>query len=150
MAYTYAISALRHKRKRLVSEIDATERTLAKQRDALHALDATLRLFHPDADPSHLTTIRPVWRGIYFRMGERPRYCLEALRDAGCPRTTAQIAEYVMRAKGMDIADRKLRGYVVNHIHRTLGRPAVAGKVRRVVTEAGKDTWWDFGDGMGA
>lgn len=144
MRYTYALSALRHKRARLAGEIEATERTLAKRREELAAIDATLRLFHPDADPSHITSIRPVWRGIYFRQGERPRLCLDALRDAGKPLPTAQITAYVMRAKGMDAADRKLRAAVHGHIHRAMSRLAVQGRVRRILSEPPSETWWEL------
>jgi hypothetical protein len=39
--------------------IEAAERKLDKDRETLALLDATLRLFHPDADPNHITAIRP-------------------------------------------------------------------------------------------
>ena len=148
MRYTYAISALRHKRARLAGEIEAAERAIAKRRAELAALDGTLRLFHPEADPSHIVSVRPIWRGIYFRQGERPRLCLEALRDAGAPLPTPRIAEYVMRAKGMDVADRPLRGTVLVFMHKALARLVDKGLVRKIVVEP--EAWWELVDGMGA
>src|SRR5579862_7208960 len=103
MRYTYAISALRHKRARLAGEIEAAERAIAKQRATLATVDATLRLFHPDADPEHITAIRPIARDMVFRHGERRRLCREAMRDAGTPIPTRMVTEYVMRAKGLDV-----------------------------------------------
>jgi hypothetical protein len=53
--------------------------TIAKQREALAALDTTPRLSHPDADTAHVTSIQPIGRSYFFRRGERVRPCLEAL-----------------------------------------------------------------------
>ena len=64
MRYTFAISALRDKRARLLGEIESLERKAAKLRQDMANIDATLRLFHPDADPSHITPIRPRWRRV--------------------------------------------------------------------------------------
>ena len=100
MRYTYTVSALRDKRARIAGEIEAAERKIAKDWETLASLDGTLRLFHPEADPNHIMSIRPKWRGVYFRNGERTRLCLEALRDAGGPVKQSGIAEYVMLAKG--------------------------------------------------
>jgi len=141
MRYTYAISALRDRRARLAGEIEAAERRTAKLRQDMANIDATLRLFHPDADPSHITPIRPKWRGVYFRNGERTRLCLEALRDAGGPLRQGGIAEYVMRAKGMDPADKPLRAVIVNNVGVSLARLAKLGTVRRVIVAP--DTWWE-------
>ena len=142
MRYTYAISALRHKRAHLAGEIESVERAQTKRREELAALDATLRLFHPDADPAHITSIRPKWHGFYFRHGERSRLCLEALRDSGLPMTTAEITAYVMRAKGMDAADRKLRGLVMGGAHGALARLGAKGLVRRLMSEP--EAWWEI------
>lgn len=142
MRYTYAISALRDKRARLAGEIAATERALAEKRAALTNLDATLRLFHPTADPEHITSIRPVTRGIWFRLGERPRLCLEALRDAGRPLPAPEITTYVMRSKGWDVMDRMLRRQSTMFVHTALGRLEKQGTVRRIIEAP--DVWWEL------
>ena len=142
MRYTYAISALRDKRARLSGEIEAAERGIAKNRESLAAIDATLRLFHPAADPSYITPIWPKWRGVYFRNGERTRLCLEALREAGGPTTQPKIAEYVMRAKAMDPADRPLRAVIVNNVGVSLFRLSKAGVVRKIIAEP--EVWWEL------
>ena len=82
MRYTFAISALRDRRARLAGAIEVYDLRAARARQDMATIDATLRLFHPDADPNHIIPIRPRWRGIYFHNGERTRLCLEALRDA--------------------------------------------------------------------
>jgi hypothetical protein len=143
MRYTYALSALRHKRARLAGEIITAERATDKLRETLAALDATLRLFHPDADPSRLTPIkaRSKWRNLWFRQGEPARLCLEALRDAGAPRTTRQIAEYLMRAKHLDVNDKPLRARMTEHARGTMRRQEAKGSVRRILDEP--EVWWE-------
>jgi hypothetical protein len=89
--YTYAIAGLRDKRARLAGETEAAERAIAKQREAVAALDATMRLFHPDADPAYITSIHPIGRSYFFRRGKRMRFCVEALRDAGAPLPTPAV-----------------------------------------------------------
>ena len=142
MRYFYALSALRDKRARIAGEIEAIERNSAKLQQDLANIDATLRLFHPGADPSHITSIRPKWRGVYFRQGERLRLVLEALRDADGPLTQARIAEYLMRAKGLDPTDRSLRAVVVNNTGMALYRLDRKGMIRRVILEP--EVWWEL------
>jgi hypothetical protein len=142
MRYTYAISALRHKRARLAGEIEAAEHRLAKEREKLAALDATLRLFHPDADPAHLTPIRPIMRCSLFRHGEQRRLCREALRDAGGPLPTRLVTEYLMRAKGVDVADRPLRREMLEHTRKALMRLEAHETVRKIITEP--EVWWEL------
>ena len=142
MRYTYALSALRDKRARLAGEIEAAELRLMKQRTGLVALDATLRLFHPDADPNHITSIRPMFRCSLFRHGEQRRLCREALRDAGGPLPTRLVTEYLMRAKGVDPADRPLRRAMLEHTRLALMRLAERGQVRKIIEEP--EVWWEL------
>jgi hypothetical protein len=144
MRYQYAISGLRHKRAHLAGEIEQIEREQAKRRAELAAIDATLRLFHPDADPDHITSIRPIWRGVYFKPGQRPRLCLQALRETGRPMNTGEIVEYVMRAKGMDRDDKKLRRLVKEHMRNVMNRLVARGSVRKLMSEP--EAWWDLVD----
>jgi hypothetical protein len=144
MRYTYALSALRDKRARLAGEIISTKRTLGRLHKNLRAIDATLRLFHPAADPSHITPIRPCrpqTYGFYFRRSERPRLAMEALRDAGKPLSTPVITEYVMRAKGMDRDDKELRDTIREFMYSALARLAARGVVRKIIEAP--DVWWE-------
>jgi hypothetical protein len=142
MRYYYAITALRHKRARLAGEIASTEERLAKRREELVAIDATLRLFHPDADPNHITAIRPIKRTTVFRQGEQRRLCREAIRDAGAPLPTRLVTEYLMRAKGLSIEDRPLRREMVEHTRKALMRLEARGQVRKIVVEP--EVWWEL------
>jgi hypothetical protein len=140
--YTYAISALRDRRARLAGQIEATERTLAKQRSDLATIDATLRLFHPDANPAHVTAIRPVFRSVWFRHGEHSRLCREALARACGPMPTREVIEYMMRAKGFDRDDRSLRAQVAMLTRNCLARLERKGVIRKFMVEP--DAWWEL------
>jgi hypothetical protein len=142
MAYKTTIAGLRHKRARLAGEIEAAEHALTKQREAMAALDATLRLFHPAADPEHIATVRPYNRCLNFRHGEMSRYCREALRDAGCPLNTRQVTEYVMRAKGLARDDTALWPRVRHQVNKALTRMTRRGRVRQLASEP--EAWWEL------
>lgn len=82
MRYTYAPSALRHKRARLAGMIEGAEQEQAKRREQLTALDATMRLFHPDADPA---TSRPFARSGWASSSATARGRACVLRPCAMP-----------------------------------------------------------------
>jgi len=82
------------------------------------------------------------WRGVYFRRNGRTRLFLEASRDAGGPPTLGRIAKYLMRAKGMDPADRALRAVVANNTGVAIYPLRRKGLVRRAMTEP--EVWWEL------
>jgi hypothetical protein len=143
MRYTYAISGVRRKRAHLMGEIEQAERGTARLREQLAAIDATLRLFHPDADPSHITPIRPFnVRNVWFRRGEQTRLVLEAMRDAGKPLPLRLIAEYVMRAKGFFRDDAGVWSRGREHVRVALRRLAERRRVRKIIAEP--EVWWEL------
>ena len=117
---------------------------LARQRETMATLDATPRLFHPGADPEHITSIRPIGRCRIFRHGEQRRLCREALLYAVAPLPTRLVAEYLMRAKGLDTADRPLRRQMLEHTRLALMRLDARGQVRKIVVEP--EVWWELLD----
>ncbi len=145
--YTYAIAALRKRRAYLAGEIERAEEALAKQREALAALDATLRLFHPDADPEAIVAVRATHRCLLFHHGEQRRLCLEALRDAGGPMPTRLVIEYVMRAKNLRLDDRDFRPAIREQVRGALVRMARDGRVRKLVSEP--EAWWELTEQLG-
>jgi hypothetical protein len=142
MAHKTTIAGLRRKRAHVAGEIEAMAQRLVKDQQALAALDATLRLVHPDADPEQIVTIRPSLRCLNFRHGEQPRYCLEALRDTGRPLSTRQIADYVMRAKGLARDNLALGRRVREQTRRSLARMLRRGAVRQLLGEP--EGWWEL------
>jgi hypothetical protein len=110
MADPHVISALREKRAIVAGLIEKLERKLEQRRADLTHIDGVLRLFQPDRDPEAIRPKRAYARRTrYFAKGELSRLVLEALRDAGKPQTTDDIAGQIIRAKGFNTADSVLR-----------------------------------------
>jgi hypothetical protein len=94
------VAGLIDKRREIAGQVEAAEETLRGLVASLAALDATIRLFDPNADLG-----RPKKQGIAhaaFR-GEMARFVLTALREAkGDPQTTLEIARFVMKRRGIE------------------------------------------------
>ena len=139
---TFVIMGLHRKRSRLAGEIEAVERRLAVQREALAQVDAVIRLFEPTNNPELIPAIRPTPRCLFFRHGEQMRLCLAALREAQKPMTVRQIAEYAMLTKGLPVEHGAARTMIAGHTRTTLYRLAKAGTVRKIIDWP--DTWWEL------
>lgn len=74
--------ALKRKRATIAGEIQAGEKRLKALREALVHLDATLRLFDPDAEPGTIPPKRVHRKSNYFDGPELARLCNDTLRRA--------------------------------------------------------------------
>src|ERR1700744_3696962 len=122
MAEPHVIGALRNKRAELAGMLRQLEQQLARQRENLAHLDATMRLFDPDIRPN---TIRPKQqraRSAWFRPGECLRLIYHELRDAVQPMSTRELAERIMRIKAMPMADDRQRELVQKTVLGSLNR----------------------------
>jgi hypothetical protein len=137
MAEPHVISALSNKRAELAGIVSQLERQLAQQQANLAHLDATMRLFDPDIRPNRIPPKQPRARSVWFRPGECLRLIYDALREAAHPMTTHQLAERIIRVKGLPIADDRQRALVqktifgsLNRAKETIVRVEAAGVVR--------------------
>jgi hypothetical protein len=96
----YALAALRERRAEMAGEITSIERRLRDLRASLVHLDATLRLFDPDAEPTKIPGKRPYKRVKLFGAGKLNRLILGALRRGGRPMTTAEIIASIVAELG--------------------------------------------------
>ncbi len=78
-ANKYALAAIRERRAEL-SGITSLESRLRHLRCSLVHVDATLRLFAPDADPEEIRAKKPYRRTKLFGAGKLNRLILGALR----------------------------------------------------------------------
>ena len=101
MAEPHVVSALVRKRAELAGEIEAAEKRATRLRTDLAHLDATLRLFKPDADPAAGRPRRPAQCTGYFRRGTLARACLDLLRRQGGPLSTRELALRVLAGHGV-------------------------------------------------
>jgi hypothetical protein len=142
MGDSFAIHALRRKRARLAGEIDAAQRAIARQREALATLDAVIRMFEPTSNPDMIASIRPVGRRcLYFRYGEQSRLAVCALREAGKPVAARYVAEFAMAAKGLD-PDPRVREQIIESVRGALERLAAKGTTQKLVEWP--ETWWEL------
>ena len=94
----YAQAAIRERRAELAGEIKDLESRLRHLRDTLVHVDATLRLFDPDADPSKITPKKPYKRVKLFGQGKLNRLILDALRNADRPLHTLEVIDAIAAA----------------------------------------------------
>ena len=108
----YALAALRERRAAIAGEITQTEARLRHLRESVVHIDATLRMFDPDADPSKIKGKKPYKRVKLFGAGKLNRLIMDALRNGSGPMTLAEIVEAICAelkfgpdaAKGMKTA----------------------------------------------
>lgn len=96
----YALAALKDKRAALAGEITQLKKQIAWRQEQLAHVDATLLLFDPKADPDRIPAKRAYKHVKLFKQGELGRTILDALRQAGGPTSTADLATAVTAAIG--------------------------------------------------
>lgn len=107
MAETHVVSALKEKRIKLATEIEAIQAQLRQRVIDLDHCEATLRLFDPEADIGALGP-RKVPQVLSDIHGDTGRVILETLRTATAPMPTYKVCEAIMKARGLDADDKAL------------------------------------------
>jgi hypothetical protein len=132
MADPQILNTLRSKRDDIRDTIAAYEKRIADaKRDLMH-VNATIQLFEVNGETPQF----PVHMGLHrlFARGELLALCLDALKGSPDGLDTRELALAVVRAKGMDDADRVLRSAVAYKLISILPRQARKG----VVLDGGK------------
>jgi hypothetical protein len=101
MSETHVVSALRKKRAEVAGHVHDLEKKVKAWRAKLSHIDETIRLFSPETDPEAIPAKRAYRRARYFSRGEFARLCVDALRRAEMPLTTAEIVASIVKAKGL-------------------------------------------------
>ena len=101
MSETHVVSALRKKRAEIAGHVHDLEKKVKTWRARLAHIDETIKIFSPNMDPEAIPPKRTYRRARYFSRGEFARLCLDALRKADRPLTTAEILASVLEAKGL-------------------------------------------------
>ena len=125
-----AVLALRKRRDHISGVIAEYERKIKEaQHDLIHVV-ASLRLFELTGDPSEFPAYIDLNR--LLRRGETTKICLAALAAEG-PLDTRELAQRVMKAKGLNATDKVLGQAIALRIVQTLRlkRTKVNGKERR-------------------
>lgn len=101
MTETHVVSALKKKRSEVAGHVHDLEKKVKTWRARLAHIDETIKIFSPNTDPEAIPPKRTYRRARYFSRGEFARLCLDALRRADRPLTTAEIVASVIKAKGL-------------------------------------------------
>lgn len=95
----YAVAFLKDRRATLAGEIERFKNDIHHRQQQLAHLDATLRILDPEYRSDTIPPKR-LRRVKLFGGGELNRLILDALRRAGKPLSTPEVAEAIIAAKG--------------------------------------------------
>jgi hypothetical protein len=126
MADPQVLNTLRRKQAEIEGAIAAYERKAEEARKDLAAINAAIRLFSVETEAGHVTGYMDIYR--LFKRGEQIAICKAALASEG-PLSTPELAVRVMRAKGMDEADKVLRKAVTLRLVHALTKQCQRGQV---------------------
>ena len=118
-------AGLRTKRDEVSEALERLRRQVERHRADLAHLDATIRLFDPDAAvaaPGLKRSTRK--RNEWFQPGECRRRIHDVLRDAAAPMTTREIVEAVMAVKTLPASDPRTRELIHKTVLISLNRAA--------------------------
>jgi hypothetical protein len=116
---------LRTKRDEISGALERLGRQVERHRADLTHLDATIRLFDPEADVAAPEPKSPARkRNEWFQLGECRRRIHDVLRDAAAPMTTREIVEAVMAAKALPAPDPRTRELIHKTVLSSLNRAA--------------------------
>lgn len=104
MAEIRTVTTLRSKRSEILASITLYEKRLAQARADLAHVTACIAIFEASGDKEEASSYVDTHR--LFARGEIIALCKQAL--ASGPKTTKELALYVMAAKGLDVGDKVL------------------------------------------
>jgi len=126
-ALPHVVTALIAKRSELAGQIENAQAEVVRLTVEMDHIEASLRIFKPDLDIEGIPP-RPVPPAHHAFRGEVSRILLEALRQADRPLSTTELTERVMRERGLNMKDVKLKqtmgkriGASLNHWRRVRG-----------------------------
>ncbi len=129
MENEHTLNTLSRKRGEIVGQIEHFQDSLRSLTIDLDHIDAALRIIKPDIDlePIKVRPVPPVHRAF---AGEISQIALKMLREAGSPLTSADIAERVMKTRGLDVRDARLRLTMIKRIGAALNNWKRQGLIR--------------------
>lgn len=133
-----AVLALRRKRDEISGVIAHYERLIRDAQNDLAHVVASLRLFEVTGEPGELPAYIDLNR--LLRRGETTKICMDALKVEG-PLDTRQLAQIVMKAKGLNETDKVLATSIGLRIVQTMRARARRGKVDGTERRKGVCLW---------
>ena len=132
MAESHVTSGLVAMRSEIAGLLDHHQKEVQRLVSDLVHLDATIKLFSPDFNLNEIK--RKQYRQYIrlFKQGDCYRLCLDALRNAGGPISTAAITDEIMARMGLQEEHRKT---VIDSVNNSLRYAEKGG----IVCRGGKD-----------
>ena len=105
MENEHVINGLMRRRQDVADALELAQGQVRQLVPDIDALDATIRLFQPDAQIG-IVRVRPTPRRHQAIRGESSRMLLDILRDAGGPVGTRNLVLRIMALRGLNAADK--------------------------------------------
>lgn len=137
MAEIRTVTTLTAKRDEILAAIGNYERRLDQARADLSHVNACIAIFEASGEPSDAAPYVDTHR--MFARNEPMTLCSEAL--ASGPKTTKELALFVMAAKGLDIGDKVLAHTMAARLIHMLRMQAKRGKLTIVGKRGGTILW---------
>lgn len=140
MENEHVVSGLMKKRAELAGMIEHHQTVLRQLIIDLDSVDATIRLFVPDADLQEVKPKPFPPRAVAFK-GEVARVVFAALRSHSGPMTAQELAQHYMAERGLNTADKALVKAVGKRIGSCLRHHRNRGTLRSTEGAGGFLLW---------
>lgn len=140
-ASPHVVTALIAKRAELAGRIENAQGELKQLVVDLDNVEATLRIFAPDIDVEQIAP-RPVPTAHHAFHGEVSRIVLEALKKAGRPLSTTELTERVMKERGLNLNDSKLKRTISRRVGACLAHWRRERGVLESIRATGQVLYW--------
>lgn len=137
MAEIRTVTTLRSKRDEIAAAIANYERKLAQARADLAHINAAITIFEASGERDVLPPYVDVHR--ILARGEAISLCKEALATG--PMNTRQLAQHVMKAKGLDIGDKVLSKAIALRLIHALRQQSLRGQIDGSEKRRGVRVW---------
>ena len=137
------MTALISKRAELAGQIEHAQAEVVRLTVELDHIESSLRIFKPDIDLAGIAP-RPVPPAHHAFRGEVSRILLEALRATDRPLSTTELTDRVMRERGLNMKDAKLRQTMGRRIGASLNHWRRVRRVLESLRGPGQVLYWQI------
>lgn len=137
MAESRTAETLKRKRDEITRSIAEYEKRLNQAKADLAHINAAIRIFAQNGEGAFVAPYVDIYR--MFKRGEMAAICREALQTG--PRNTRELAQDVMKAKGLDTGDKVLAKAIAHRLIHALRVQARTGKIIGLGREKAARVW---------
>lgn len=131
------VTTLKTKRDEILQSIQLYERQIKQARADLAHINAAIKIFEASGEPSEMSRYVDTHR--LYKQGEQIKLCKKALETG--PKTTRELAIYVMQDKGLDVDDKVMAKAIAHRLIHALRMQCHRGKVQRIGKKGAAIIW---------